>query len=73
MLVQTKSDAEYYNSGLTLIFWLIHGFGFASVLIDLGLPKDKTVTALLGFNLGVEFGQILVVILAIVILYMLGK
>ena len=73
MLVQTKSDAEYYNPGLTLIFGLIHGFGFASVLIDLGLPKDKTVTALLGFNLGVEFGQILVVILAIVILYMLGK
>ena len=73
MLVQTRNDAEYYNPGLTLIFGLIHGFGFASVLLDLGLPKDKTVTALLGFNLGVEFGQILVVILAILILYMLGK
>ena len=73
MLVQTRNDAEYYNPGLTLIFGLIHGFGFASVLLDLGLPKDKTVTALLGFNLGVEFGQILVVLLAILILYMLGK
>ena len=58
---------------MIIAFGLIHGFGFASVLIDLGLPKDKTVTALLGFNLGVEFGQILVVLLAIVILYMLGK
>ena len=72
-LVRTRGDAEYYNPGLTLIFGLIHGFGFASVLLDLGLPKDKTVTALLGFNLGVEFGQILVVLLAIVFLYMLGK
>jgi len=73
MLVRTRNDAEYYNPGLTLVFGLIHGFGFASVLLDLGLPKDKTVTALLGFNLGVELGQILVVILAIVILYMLRK
>jgi hypothetical protein len=42
-------------------FGLIHGFGFASVLADLGLPQDALLLALLGFNLGVEAGQLLIV------------
>ena len=58
---------------LTLVFGLIHGFGFASVLLELGLPKGKAVSSLFGFNLGVELGQILVVTLAIFTLYVLGK
>jgi len=72
-LVETKKDAETYNPALTLVFGLIHGFGFASVLLELGLPKGKAVSSLFGFNLGVEFGQILVVTLAISTLYVLGK
>ncbi len=36
---------------------LLHGFGFASTLVDLGLPRRALVTALLGFNVGVELGQ----------------
>ena len=42
-------------------FGLIHGFGFASVLTELGLPKDALVLSLLGFNLGVEMGQLAIV------------
>jgi tetrahydromethanopterin S-methyltransferase subunit B len=42
-------------------FGLIHGFGFASVLADLGLPRDALLLALVGFNLGVETGQIAIV------------
>jgi hypothetical protein len=42
-------------------FGLVHGFGFASVLTDLGLPKGVLVVALVGFNLGVEVGQITIV------------
>ena len=42
-------------------FGLIHGFGFASVLADLGLPKDALLLALVGFNLGVEAGQLAIV------------
>ena len=42
-------------------FGLIHGFGFASVLADLGLPKEALLRALIGFNLGVEAGQIAIV------------
>ncbi|MFZ6654901.1 HupE/UreJ family protein [Undibacterium sp. TJN19] len=42
-------------------FGLIHGFGFASVLADLGLPQSALVLALVGFNLGVEIGQLTIV------------
>lgn len=43
-------------------FGLLHGFGFASVLAEIGLPQNEKVLALLCFNLGVEVGQILFVI-----------
>jgi hypothetical protein len=42
-------------------FGLIHGFGFASVLADLGLPQGTLALALVGFNLGVECGQLSIV------------
>jgi hypothetical protein len=42
-------------------FGLIHGFGFASVLKDLGLPEGALILALVGFNLGVEVGQLAIV------------
>ena len=45
------------------VFGLIHGFGFASVLIDLGLPKTALLASLFGFNLGVEIGQLCIVAL----------
>lgn len=46
---------------MAFLFGLIHGFGFASVLTDLGLPKDALVLALVGFNVGVETGQMAIV------------
>jgi hypothetical protein len=46
---------------MAFLFGLIHGFGFASVLTDLGLPKDALILALVGFNLGVETGQMAIV------------
>lgn len=45
-------------------FGLLHGLGFASVLQEFGLPDDGFIAALLGFNLGVEFGQLAVIALA---------
>ena len=42
-------------------FGLVHGFGFASVLADLGLPQGALLLALVGFNLGVEAGQLAIV------------
>jgi hypothetical protein len=46
---------------MAFFFGLIHGFGFASVLIDLNLPTDTLAVSLVGFNLGVEIGQLAVV------------
>src|SRR5262245_55320989 len=42
-------------------FGLIHGFGFASVLADLGLPRDILLLALVAFNVGVELGQLAII------------
>ena len=46
---------------MAFVFGLIHGFGFASVLTDLGLPQGALVLALVGFNIGVEGGQLAIV------------
>ena len=46
---------------LAFAFGLIHGFGFASVLADLGLPQDSLLLALVAFNVGVEVGQLAIV------------
>ena len=52
-------------------FGLIHGFGFASVLTELGLPKDALVLSLLGFNVGVEIGQLVIVACFLPVAYLL--
>ncbi len=44
-------------------FGLVHGFGFAGVLLELGLPPGRLALALFSFNLGVEIGQLLLVAL----------
>ena len=53
---------------LVFIFGLLHGLGFAGVLSDFGMPKNDFVTALISFNIGVEFGQLAVLLLAFVLL-----
>jgi hypothetical protein len=54
-------------------FGLIHGFGFATVLAELGLPSDALVLALVGFNLGVELGQLAIVALFLPLAYSLRR
>ena len=46
---------------VAFVFGLIHGFGFAGVLAEIGLPPGRVAVALLGFNLGVEAGQLVIV------------
>ncbi len=46
---------------ITFLLGLIHGFGFSSVLRDIGLPEKDLIPALLSFNLGVEAGQLAIV------------
>ncbi len=54
-------------------FGLIHGFGFATVLAELGLPRDALALALVGFNLGVEVGQLAIVALFLPLAYGLRR
>jgi hypothetical protein len=56
---------------MAFVFGLVHGFGFASVLADLGLPQGALVLALVGFNLGVEVGQAAIVLAFIPIAFWL--
>lgn len=51
-----------FRWGLTFVFGLIHGFGFANVLSELTLPTDAMVSSLLVFNVGVEVGQLAIVV-----------
>jgi hypothetical protein len=47
---------------ITLVFGLIHGFGFASDLLEMQLPTGRLAELLVGFNLGVEVGQLTIVL-----------
>lgn len=48
--------------GIVFLFGLIHGMGFANALGELGLPKNSYLTSLVMFNVGVELGQIAVIL-----------
>jgi len=63
-LQQGRSDPAAARWGVALLFGLIHGFGFASVLVESELPASRLVQALIGFNVGVELGQIALLALA---------
>jgi hypothetical protein len=52
------------RTALVFGFGLLHGLGFASVLGDYGIASDRFAVALIGFNIGVEFGQLAVIAIA---------
>jgi HupE / UreJ protein len=54
-------DAGRLRILITLVFGLIHGFGFAADLLELQLPPERLAELLVGFNVGVEIGQLLLV------------
>ncbi len=58
---------------LSFTFGLIHGFGFANVLKEMTLHTTELLRSLLGFNLGVEIGQVAIVLVVVPILYLLRK
>ncbi|RJG09580.1 HupE/UreJ family protein [Massilia cavernae] len=55
---------------MAFAFGLLHGFGFASVLIDLGLPQASLALSLVGFNVGVEVGQVAIVAVFLPLAYL---
>lgn len=54
---------QRWHLALTFIFGLVHGFGFAGLMGELQLPPAQLIPGLLGFNIGVELGQLFVIAL----------
>lgn len=62
LLTGKMRDAGRIRLAVTLVFGLIHGFGFASNLLEMHLPAHRLASLLFGFNIGVEIGQVTVVL-----------
>lgn len=60
-----------WRSVIVFCFGLLHGLGFAGALSELGVPDDHFVTALVGFNVGVELGQLTFGLVVFFVLHML--
>lgn len=58
---------------VAFLFGLLHGFGFAGALAEIGMPEGEVPVALLTFNLGVEAGQLAIVVVALATLAILGR
>jgi len=66
-------DAARVRLVVTLMFGLIHGFGFAANLLDERLPKGRLAELILGFNIGVELGQLTVVFVVLGLVALLAR
>jgi len=58
LLCEVPARARTLRPALTFAFGWIHGFGFASQLLSIGVAEDRVLLALFGFNAGVELGQV---------------
>jgi hypothetical protein len=76
LLAAINNIRAFFHGRIWLVafaFGLIHGFGFANVLTELGLPRRALVLALVGFNVGVEAGQLAIVSVFLPIAYAARK
>jgi hypothetical protein len=73
MLTGQMRDAGRVRLLVTLVFGLIHGFGFASNLLEMKLPANRLAALLVGFNVGVEIGQVTVVLGALLVAWLLVR
>jgi hydrogenase/urease accessory protein HupE len=65
--------SERFPWVVAFLFGLLHGFGFAGALAEIGLPQGEVPMALLTFNLGVEAGQLVIVAVAMLVLWALRR
>jgi hypothetical protein len=73
MLSGHLRDAGRLRLVVTLVFGLIHGFGFAATLLEMQLPRPKLAQILVGFNLGVELGQLSLVLALMGLVSLAGR
>jgi hydrogenase/urease accessory protein HupE len=58
-----RGEGRDLRAAVALVFGLVHGFGFANVLREFGLPKEALGWSLFSFNVGVEIGQLMIVVI----------
>lgn len=72
-VVKSRPDdirlSERFPWIVAFLFGLLHGFGFAGALAEIGLPEGDVPLALLTFNVGVEIGQLVIVAVALAVLH----
>jgi hydrogenase/urease accessory protein HupE len=68
-----RGDGRDLRAWVALVFGLVHGFGFANVLREFGLPKEALGWSLLSFNVGVEVGQLAIVLVVASLLAAIRK
>ncbi len=73
LMAKKSSFTKRHLGVVAFTFGLLHGFGFSTVLKTIGLPQDEIALSLFSFNLGIEVGQILFILLASVVLYVIRK
>jgi len=72
--ILAKDDSSiFFSLIIASIFGLIHGFGFGGFLFEVGFAEDNLLKTLFGFNLGVEAGQIVAIILFLALFFLLSK
>ncbi len=65
--------SERYPWLVAFMFGLLHGIGFAGALTEIGLPEDTIPQALLFFNIGVEIGQLIFVLILLGVYYLIAR
>ena len=68
-----NADRVRIKAIVCLVFGLVHGFGFASGFGEIGLPTERIWVPMLGFNLGVELGQLLIIFLSWILYVVLSR
>ena len=58
---------------MAFAFGLLHGLGFASALIEIGIANEKMLLSLLFFNIGIELAQIALIPIPIILIYLFKK
>jgi len=76
VLVTAINNISPIVKNITLVtfgFGLLHGMGFAGVLGELGLPSDQKLLTVLSFNVGVEFGQLVIIAAVLPFMFLINK
>ncbi len=68
-----RGEGRDFRSLIAFVFGLVHGFGFAYVLQAFGLPDGQLALSLFAFNIGVEIGQLAIVVLVAFLLHQLRR